>query len=361
MRFPSSIFDGSDVFGAAIQPELAQLHTSLSKCRLAVNNSIAPQPLSSSMCANKTDLPAKVRMTLIDQNNHGQRIDNYLLTQLKGVPRSHIYRLLRSGQVRVNKGRIKPPYRLQTGDEVRIPPVRMSENNEVSVPDAVIRLLAEAVLFENDDLLIINKPSGLAVHSGSGVQYGVAEAYKQSHPDVFIELVHRLDRDTSGCLLLAKNRASLNAMHSMMREAHGIDKQYLALVAGHWPNQTTVDARLEKIQRSGEHMVEVRDSGAAARSHFEARTLYRDASLMAVQLETGRTHQIRVHASHCGHPLAGDTKYGNDTFNKQMKALGLKRLFLHACRLTLKINKQNIDVEAPLPTELQNLLEKLEP
>ncbi len=312
------------------------------------------------MCADKTDPPAKVRITLIDQNNHGQRIDNYLLSQLKGVPRSHIYRLLRSGQVRVNKGRIKPPYRLKAGDEVRIPPVRLAKSHDILVPDAVIRLLAESVLFENDDLMVINKPSGLPVHAGSGIQYGVAEAYKQSHPDTFIELVHRLDRNTSGCLLLAKNRACLSAMHTMMRDARGIDKQYLALVAGHWPNPTTVDARLKKMQRSGEHMVEVSATGAAARSHFEARTLYRDASLMTVQLETGRTHQIRVHASHCGHPLAGDSKYGDDTFNKQMKALGLKRLFLHACRLSFKINQQRIAVEAPLPTELQNLLDKLQ-
>lgn len=300
-------------------------------------------------------------MAVIDQHSHGQRIDNYLMTQLKGVPRSHIYRLLRSGQVRVNKGRIKPPYRLQQGDEVRIPPVRVSERPESDVPDAVLRLLAAATLFENDDLLVIDKPAGLPVHAGSGVHYGVAEAFKQLYPDQFIELVHRLDRDTSGCLLLAKNRDSLTQLHTMMRESSGIEKQYLALVAGHWPGQENVSAPLEKIQRSGEHMVEVNPNGAQARSHFEARTLYRDASLMAVQIETGRTHQIRVHATHSGHPLAGDTKYGDDTFNKQMKALGLKRLFLHACRLSFKLNKQRIVVEAPLPAELAALLTRLEP
>jgi 23S rRNA pseudouridine955/2504/2580 synthase len=312
------------------------------------------------MSTEKPESPARVRMALIDQNSHGQRIDNYLLTQLKGVPRSHIYQLLRSGQVRVNKGRIKPPYRLQLGDEVRIPPVRISEKPESTVPTAVLDLLAAATLFENEDLLIIDKPAGIAVHAGSGVHYGVAEAFKQSHPGQFIELVHRLDRDTSGCLILAKNRDSLSQLHTMMRESRGIEKQYLALVAGHWPGSETVDVPLEKIQRSGERMVEASESGAQARSHFEARKLYRDASLMAVQIDTGRTHQIRVHAAYCGHPLAGDNKYGDDTFNKQMKALGLKRLFLHACRLSFKLSNKRIQVEAPMPAELQKLLKRLE-
>jgi len=312
------------------------------------------------MSIEKPQSSGKARIAVIDQNNHGQRIDNFLLTQLKGVPRSHIYRLLRSGQVRVNKGRIKPPYRLKAGDEVRIPPVRVSEKSESSVPDAVLKLLAEATLFENEDLLIINKPSGIPVHAGSGIHYGVAEAFKQLYPGEFIELVHRLDRDTSGCLILAKNRDSLNQLHTMMRESSGIEKQYLALVAGHWPGQETVDVPLGKIQRSGERMVEASESGAQARSHFEARKLYRDASLMSVQIDTGRTHQIRVHASYRGHPLAGDTKYGDDTFNKQMKTLGLRRLFLHACRLSFKLNNKRIQVEAPLPAELQNVLARLE-
>jgi 23S rRNA pseudouridine955/2504/2580 synthase len=312
------------------------------------------------MSSDKSEPPGKVRMALIDQHSQGQRIDNYLLTQLKGVPRSHIYRLLRSGQVRVNKGRIKPPYRLQLGDEVRIPPVRVSERPDSSVPTAVLKLLAAATLFENEDLLVIDKPAGIPVHAGSGIHYGVAEAFKQMYPGQFIELVHRLDRDTSGCLLLAKNRGSLGQLHTMMREASGIEKQYLALVAGHWPGTETVDVPLEKIQRSGERMVEAREGGASARSHFEARKLYRDVSLMKVQIDTGRTHQIRVHASVRGHPLAGDSKYGDDSFNKQMKALGLKRLFLHACRLSFKLNKKNIQVEAPLPAELKNLLARLE-
>jgi 23S rRNA pseudouridine955/2504/2580 synthase len=312
------------------------------------------------MSIEKPQSSGKVRIALIDQNSQGQRIDNYLLTQLKGVPRSHIYQLLRSGQVRVNKGRIKPPYRLKLGDEVRIPPVRISEKSASTVPTAVLKLLEAATLFENEDLLIIDKPSGIPVHAGSGIHYGVAEAFKQSHPDQFIELVHRLDRDTSGCLILAKNRDSLSQLHTMMRESSGIEKQYLALVAGHWPGQETVDVPLEKIQRSGERMVEASENGAQARSHFEARKLYRDTSLMAVQIDTGRTHQIRVHAAYCGHPLAGDTKYGDDTFNKQMKALGLKRLFLHACRLSFKLNNKRIQVEAPLPAELQNVLARLE-
>ena len=302
-------------------------------------------------------------MNSIDQNNHGQRIDNYLISELKGVPRSHIYRLLRSGQVRVNKGRIKPHYKLQAGDEVRIPPVRMEHKTPGTVPSAVMQRLAEATLLENDDILVINKPAGLPVHAGSGIDYGVIEALKQHNPDQFIELVHRLDRDTSGCLLLARNRDSLTRLHASLRDAHGIEKHYLALVAGHWPGRHTVDVPLEKIQRSGEHMVEASASGARARSHFEARKIIRhdvlgDLTLVDVEIETGRTHQIRVHASHSGHPLAGDTKYGDNHINKQLKAFGLKRLFLHASTLTIKLDK-TYRVEAPLPDDLTALLAKL--
>jgi 23S rRNA pseudouridine955/2504/2580 synthase len=316
------------------------------------------------MCAEKAEITPRVKLTSIDQDHHGQRIDNYLMSQLKGVPRSHIYRLLRSGQVRVNKGRIKPHYKLQSGDEVRIPPVRMDTKPPGLVPTAVLEQLSQASLYENNDILVINKPAGLPVHAGSGISYGVIEALKQLYPDQFIELVHRLDRDTSGCLLLARNRDSLTRLHASLRNGHGIEKHYLALVAGHWPGQTTVDVPLEKILRSGEHMVEVSDSGAHARSYFEARKIYHhptlgDVTLVAVQIETGRTHQIRVHATHSGHPLAGDTKYGDNSLNKQLRALGLKRMFLHASQLTIRLDK-TFKVEAPLPEDLQAILDKLD-
>ena len=333
------------------------------KMRACGQQQYSPPAINLNMCANKADSITRVRMTSIDQDHHGQRIDNYLMSQLKGVPRSHIYRLLRSGQVRVNKGRIKPHYKLQSGDEVRIPPVRLEERTPGKVPAAVMQRLAEATLFENKDILVINKPAGLPVHAGSGIEYGVIEALKQLHPDQFIELVHRLDRDTSGCLLLAKNRDSLTRLHASLRNAHGIEKHYLALVAGHWPGSNTIDVSLEKIQRSGEHMVEASLNGAHARSHFEARKIFHhdtlgDLTLVAVQIETGRTHQIRVHASHSGHPLAGDTKYGDNSFNRQLKAFGLKRLFLHASQLSIKLDK-TFRVEAPLPDELTAVLNKL--
>jgi 23S rRNA pseudouridine955/2504/2580 synthase len=304
--------------------------------------------------------PNAVRIASIDQHHDGQRLDNFLLLQLKGVPRSHVYRLLRSGQVRVNRGRKKPDYKLQLGDEVRIPPVRMTTSENVHVPDNLCAQLEAALLYEDDDLLAINKPAGIPVHAGSGIHFGVIEALKQLRPDSFIELVHRLDRDTSGCLLLAKNRNSLTALHRLLRreDSTSIGKHYLALVQGRWPGRMTVDAPLEKIQRSGEHRVEVMASGAHAISHFEALKLYADASLMQVRIETGRTHQIRVHATHAGHPIAGDARYGDDDFNRDLRHRGLKRLFLHASRLSLPLATPLL-IEAPLPAELQGVLDAM--
>ena len=307
-----------------------------------------------------------VRIVQIDANNAGQRIDNFLMTQLKGVPRSHIYRLLRSGQVRVNSGRKKPLYKLKLGDKVRIPPARINETQQATIPDAVLKLIDESVLFENDDLLVLNKPSGLAVHSGSGLAFGVIEALKQHYPDRFLELVHRLDRETSGCLIIAKNRIALTKLHDLFRDESrsGIGKYYLALVEGQWQGINTINAPLQKAVRSGEHIVEVNDEGKHATSHFEAKKIYKNASLMEIKIETGRTHQIRVHAAHADHPVAGDKKYGRNEFNQSLKKAGLKRLFLHAARIELpglnpKSNKPLI-IEAPLNDELQQVLEKLE-
>lgn len=299
----------------------------------------------------------------ISSDNDGQRIDNFLLSQLKGVPKSHVYRLLRSGQVRVNSGRKKPSYRLKTGDSVRLPPVRMAENKEITVPDTVITTLLDARLYEDDDLLVINKPSGIPVHSGSGYFFGVIEALRLSkiYTDVFLELAHRIDRETSGCLVLVKNRPTLTRVNKLFSESKTMDlqKYYQALVMGQWPQQlTTVDLALEKKVRGGEHMIEVDPEGSKAISHFYIEESFKNCTLMNVKIETGRTHQIRVHAASTGHPVAGDKKYGETGANKKMKALGLKRLFLHARRLELQLDK-TLCIEAPLSNELETLLDKL--
>ena len=303
----------------------------------------------------------KASLVEVTADNAGQRIDNFLLSQLKGVPKSHVYRLLRSGQVRVNSGRKKPSYRLIEGDNVRIPPVRVAESRQIKPPDSVINSLLEAKLYEDDDILVINKPSGLPVHSGSGFDFGVIEALRVPYEDQFIELVHRLDRETSGCLLLAKNRPSLTRINKLFSESKttSLQKHYQTLVQGFWPEHiVTVNEPLQKTKRGGEHMVEVTADGSPAVSHFDCEQRYKNASLMNVTIETGRTHQIRVHAAYSNHPVAGDTKYGQSTFNKEMKKLGLSRLFLHARRLNIELDK-TITVEAPMSSDLKSVLEKL--
>ncbi len=304
-----------------------------------------------------------VEMVEISSDQAGQRLDNYLLTKLKGVPKSHVYRLLRSGQVRVNKGRKKPSYRIQPGDSIRIPPVRTAERQPAVIPDAVLTLLENARLFENSDILVLNKPAGIAVHGGSELKFGIIEAIRKNHPDQFFELVHRLDRETSGCLVLAKNRATLNTLHRALRNedqdehAPRIEKTYLALLAGLWQQgDKTIDLPLRKVRRGGEHMVEISDDGQQAISHFKLVQHYHNASLMQIQIDTGRTHQIRVHAAASGHAVAGDSKYGDTAFNKAMKKLGLQRLFLHANHIVLPLG-EGISVHAPLSEDLSQLLD----
>lgn len=305
-------------------------------------------------------------MVTIDDRHEGQRIDNYLLRELKGVPKSIIYRILRKGEVRVNKGRIQPAYRLCSGDQVRIPPLRLAaDRDEASPPDALQQQLADAILYEDDNLLILNKPSGLAVHAGSGLKYGVIEVLRALRPDAhFLELVHRLDRETSGCLVLAKNRASLTALHGMLRQSRQVEKRYLALLCGAWEGgKRTLEAPLRKnVLRGGERMVEVDAAGKQAVSHFLPLSRYAHHTLVEVLLETGRTHQIRVHAAHMQHPVAGDSKYGERECNLHMRSLGLRRLFLHAHVLafTLPETGREIHVSAPLPPELQHVLDELE-
>lgn len=296
----------------------------------------------------------------------GQRIDNYLVSQLKGVPKSHIYRILRKGEVRVNKGRVKADYRLKAGDLVRIPPIRQSQKPKAQPGDSLLQLIERSILFEDKKLLILNKPPGVAVHGGSGIHYGVIEALRALRPDFpYFELVHRLDRDTSGCLIIAKKRSALRQMHELFRSDQ-MEKHYLALVRGPWSGgKRTVNAPLLKnTLKSGERMVTVHSEGKSAVSVFEPVDHYKSqheaACLVRVLLKTGRTHQIRVHAAHIDHPIAGDQKYGDSAFNQHMRAYGLNRLFLHAAYVGFELpDGGEIAVTAPLSDELQSVLRKL--
>jgi len=306
-----------------------------------------------------------VSQITISDGQAGQRIDNFLLKHLKGVPKSHIYRLLRSGQVRINSGRKKPHYKLCAGDVLRLPPVRISENQSQPVPDSVVQLLKDSIIFENDDIIAINKPSGIAVHKGSGLSFGVIEAFRQIDPEQPLELVHRLDRETSGCLLLAKNRQVLAQLHEMLRHETVIhmEKTYLALLDGVWTQgKKTVDAGISKTKRGGEHIMQIDEAGDHAISHFQPVEIFENAarpcSLMQITIDTGRTHQIRIHAQHCGHAIVGDSKYGDKETNRIFREQGLKRLFLHAKRLYLPLPAP-ITLDAPLSNELQRLLQTL--
>jgi 23S rRNA pseudouridine955/2504/2580 synthase len=305
-----------------------------------------------------------VREVTVGEDSDGQRIDNFLLKILKGVPKSRIYRILRKGEVRVNKGRIKPEYRLKSGDLVRIPPIRVSEKPKPASPGQRIKqLLDNSILYEDKALLILNKPSGMAVHGGSGVSLGVIEALRAMRPEAhFLELAHRLDRDTSGCLVIAKKRSALRAFQQLLRE-DGMEKVYMALVKGRWQGgKRRIDAPLRKnTLKSGERIVTVSEDGKSSLSIFSPETIYKDCSLMRVKLITGRTHQVRVHALYSGHPIAGDDKYGDAAFNRQMAEKGLKRLFLHARELRFTLpDSVTIHVEAPLDENLQAILNKLE-
>ncbi len=306
-----------------------------------------------------------VRFIEITPAQEGQRIDNFLLKQLKNVPKSHIYRLLRSGQVRVNSGRKKPAYKLAAGDRLRIPPVHLEHKDTATVPDGVKQTLNQSVIFEDEDILAINKPSGIAVHGGSGLQFGVIEAFRQIRPQTPLELVHRLDRETSGCLLMTKNRNVLNTLHRLFQQdeqdktVERIEKTYLALVCGQWRlGKHTVDASLSKIQQGGEHRMHIDEHGQRALTHFEPLEIFDHYSLMRIKIDTGRMHQIRVHALHCKHPIAGDSRYGDKKQNRLLRSQGLKRLFLHAYRLRLPLQATRT-ITAELSPELDAFLTTL--
>lgn len=307
--------------------------------------------------------PTSVKIVEIGADQADQRIDNFLLGQLKGVPRTRIYRLLRRGEVRVNKGRVKPAYRLRAGDQVRIPPVRQASRTPGRVGADFCRRLEDAVLLENARFLVLNKPRGVAVHGGSGISAGVIEALRQSRPRApYLELVHRLDRETSGCLLIAKKRSALRVLHTLMRE-NRVDKRYRLLVAGQWPvDCREVDAPLHKNQlASGERVVRISPAGKAARTGFRQLAAAERATYMEAILYTGRTHQIRVHAAHVGHPLAGDEKYGDAVFNRWIRGQGLQGMFLHAFSLsfTWPESGERYRVRAPLDDNLRDVLAAL--
>ena len=307
----------------------------------------------------------KVRYVEAAEGDVGQRIDNFLLRHLRDVPRSLIYRILRSGEVRVNAARTRPAYRMQLGDRVRIPPIRTEPDKTVvrSPSVALQQSITDAVLFEDRDLLVINKPAGVAVHGGSGVSFGVIESLRAARPELLeLELVHRLDRDTSGCLLLAKRRSALRELHAIFRE-RALQKAYLALVCGRWAlGHQTIDLPLKtNIKQGGERMVRVHSDGQQAITTFSlSRHFGKLASLLDVVIDTGRTHQIRVHAAYAGHPVAGDEKYGDRECDAKLRAFGLKRMFLHAQGLRFVRNGTEFDFRAPLSAELQDVLERLQ-
>jgi len=313
------------------------------------------------MNIDKNEIKPQVKWVDIDEESAGQRLDNFLITRLKGVPKSRIYRIIRKGEVRVNKGRISIKYRLVCGDRVRIPPVRMTEKSEsVFVKTALKLSLENDILFEDEFLIALNKPSGFAVHGGTGVDSGVIEALRVLRPDArFLELVHRLDKETSGCLLIAKKRSALRALHELFR-GEGIEKTYLALLVGCWQRKKQwVDVPLLKnVAKSGERMVIVSKTGKQAQTFFRRIQRFQNATLVEASPKTGRTHQIRVHAAHLGHPIVGDGRYGEDKINQQFKQKGYKRLFLHAKKLSFPHPNTGeiMTFEAPLPLVLTTLL-----
>lgn len=310
---------------------------------------------------------SKVTYVEAREGDEGQRLDNFLHRSLKDVPRSLVYRILRTGEVRVNGRRAKPDYRLVPGDRVRLPPLERRQRDEgesaTKAPSKSLReFVAASIIHEDRDLIVVNKPAGVAVHGGSGLSFGVIEALRAMHPQLQeLELVHRLDRETSGCLLVAKRRAVLRELHAQLRD-RSMEKRYRALVVGRWPFGTkTIDLPLKtNLKQGGERVVRVHAAGQEAVTTFKPiESFGKLATLLDVQLGTGRTHQIRVHAAHAGHPIAGDEKYGDREQDAKLKAHGLSRMFLHAHSLTFSRNGEPFSVTAPLPAELENVLASL--
>lgn len=308
-----------------------------------------------------TPVISGVTFVEIDRTQVDQRLDNFLLKTLKTVPKTRVYRIIRKGEVRVNKKRCKPEYKLKMGDVVRVPPVRIDQTHDAEsyIAPTLIESVEKSILFENKHLILINKPSGLAVHSGSGINFGVIDIMRRLRPDTEIELAHRLDRDTSGCLLLAKHRQSLLAMQRCFLD-NSLTKTYLAAVKGSWPqNKKEVSVSLKKVTLpNGERRVLVDPAGQSALTKVIESQHKGDYSILTIQLMTGRTHQIRVHCQSQGHELIGDTKYGDIDFNKTMKKKGFKRLMLHASRLELPRTEfcDEIVINAETPNVFNQLI-----
>ncbi len=301
----------------------------------------------------------------IDSDLVGPRLDNFLLGQLKGVPRSHVYRLIRSGQVRVNSGRVRASYRLKIGDRVRVPPVSRRATARPRIPEGGLQWLEDRILAEDSRLLVLDKPPGMAVHAGTGIDFGCIEALRSLRPGLrALDLVHRLDRGTSGCLLVAKRRSALRRLHRLLRDG-GVQKRYLTLLRGSWQHgRVNVDARLlTQRQRNGESFVSVNESGKSALSRFSVVENYgARATLMEVSIATGRTHQIRAHAAYMGHPVAGDDRYGDADFNAELEKLGLRRIFLHAHAVDFvwPDSEEEFMISSPLPEDLRAVQRRLE-
>lgn len=308
----------------------------------------------------------QVQFWTIDEDHHGQRIDNYLFNKLKGVPKSRVYRILRKGEVRVNKGRIKAEYKLQSGDSIRIPPIRVAEQKDDLHLAKLKKIqdLENCILYETKQYLVFNKPSGIAVHGGSGLSFGVIEALRALRPkEKFLELVHRIDKDTSGCLLIAKRRSYLIHFQNQLRHRK-MDKQYIAIVSGHWPAKMKfVDVPLLKTNHpSGERVVVVNNEGKPSQTRFELIEKLGGYSLVRAKPVTGRTHQIRVHARHCYCPLLGDQKYSDLNQDEAiLEKLKISTFFLHAKTLKYQLpeGNQQVTMEAPLPPLMETVIDKL--
>jgi len=302
-----------------------------------------------------------VRQVVVSPDRDGQRIDNFLNTQIKGVPKSAIYRIIRTGQVRVNGKRCKPGYKLAVGDVVRIPPVHVKQTGQVTVSEAVVEQIRAAILHEDSDYLVIDKPSGMAVHSGSQLPWGLIDVVRQMRPGEYLELAHRLDRETSGCIALARNGRALGHLSGQFRGGQ-VTKRYLCLMNGCLKeDRVDVDEPLRKIRVGNEHEVETDESGKPALTRFRLLQAFSDCSYVEVELYTGRTHQIRVHAAHLGLPLAGDARYGPAKMLRKWKARGLNRLFLHAHQLSFEsLGGDLITCHSALPDPLRRVLDGLD-
>lgn len=303
-----------------------------------------------------------VQFISLSEEESGQRLDNFLLRTLSGVPKTRIYKAIRKGEVRVNKGRAKPETKLASGDMIRIPPLDVAEVSEpAAIPDRWFKRIANSIVYDDKNLIVLNKPTGLAVHGGSGVTFGLIESLRQIFPNQrYLELVHRLDRDTSGLIMVAKRAATLRELHQLLR-GDGVDKRYLALVHGKWPaHRVRVEASLAKSGlSSGERVVRVSAEGRRSVTDFRVVERFSGATLIEAKPITGRTHQIRVHAQHAGHPIMGDPKYASEDQLLFARSTGLKRLFLHAHQLGFKLDGKRYTFEAPLDLELQKVCESL--